>query len=216
MKKTTQQGFTLPELLIALLIFALISSAGVYCLQLGVQARTQLDEADKRIRAVELMRAILKEDLSLVTQRRVRDEFGTQAPAAIIGGRGFDYRPPIDGETPLLGFVRNNWSNPGGEAPRASLQYVEYLVIEDSLIRRARPYLDHARNQPAIERVVIEGISNVRIDFFEQETNSGLQWSLLWPIPTSQGFAPLAVRIQYTTERFGELEQLFWIGEIAG
>ena len=211
-----QKGFTLPELLIALLVFSLISAAGVYSLQLGVQARTQLNDADNRIRAVELMRAILKEDLSLISQRRVRDEFGTPAPAAFIGGRGFDYRPPVNGETPLLGFVRNNWDNPDGAAPRPSLQYVEYLVVEDKLIRRARPYLDHARNQPVIERIVLEGVRNVSIDFFELESSSGLQWSLLWPVPTSQGFAPKAVRLQYSSDRMGDIEQLFWVGELAG
>ena len=41
-----QRGVTLPELLVALFVFALISSVGVYALRLAVEGREQLTEND--------------------------------------------------------------------------------------------------------------------------------------------------------------------------
>lgn len=215
MSMKRQKGFTLVELLIALLVFAMISAAGVYSLQLGVQARTQLSVADKRIRTHEIMRAILKDDLSLIAPRSVRNEFGDLGPAAFVGGRGFDSRAPVDGETPLMGFVRRNWANPDGVSPRSTLQYVEYLLIDEALVRRVRPYLDDMRGQPRTDRIILQNVRDLAVDFYEQETSTGLQWSTIWPLPAvDTEFAPRAVRVRFETDRYGEIEQLFWIGTI--
>lgn len=215
-QREPQKGFTLAELLIALLVFAMVSAAGVFSLQLGVQARSQLGEADDRIRTFEVMRAIIKDDLALIAPRRVRSEFGDLGLAPFIGGRGFDVRPPVDGERPLMGFVRRNWANPEGAAPRSTLQYVEYLEINNALVRRIRPYLDDARGQPKTDRILLSNFESLDVDFYEQETSIGLQWTNLWPQPVRTSFAPLAIRVRMRNERFGDIEQLFWIGEISG
>ena len=209
-----EAGFTLPELLIALLIFAMISGAGVFALQLGVEGRSQLAAADDRLREIELFRTLLKSDLRLLTKRPVRDEYGDTNGAIFVGGRGFATRPPVAGETPLMGFVRSGWDNPAGVAPRSSLQYVEYLLIDEALVRRTRPYLDAARNQPYADRVVIASAENLQVQFYERETSTGLQWADIWPLPNLQGRPPQAVRVAFDTRRLGTVEQLFWIGQV--
>jgi len=214
MNRTSQHGLTLPELLIALLVFAMISGAAVYALRLSIEGREQLEEADHEIRGMQMMRLILKQDLAGFVDRRVRDEFGNNYPASFLGGDGLSFRPPVDGERLLMAFVRRGWTNPDDAAPRSSLQAVEYLIVGENLVRRVRPYLDDARGQPRTDRVLVEKVSILKIDFFTgQETSAGLVYSSLWPAPQGAGEAPEAVRLSFATPRFGEIEQIFWVGK---
>ena len=192
----------------------MISAAGVYALQLGVESRSQLRDADERIREIEVFRLVLKEDLSLLAPRIAKNEYGEPAPAAFVGGRGFATRAPVDGETPLMGFVRRNWDNPDGAAPRSTLQYVEYIIKGDDLVRRVRPYLDDARGQPKTDRVVLSSAPALKVSFFETENSAGLQWVEIWPLTRGgqSTFAPRAVRVEWESPRFGALEQMFWVG----
>ncbi len=210
MSNHTQRGLTLPELLIALLIFAMISGASVYALRLTVEGREQLEAADKDIRDMQIARLILKQDLAQLAPRIVRDEFGYPYPAAFLGGEGLSFRKPAEGERLLMAFVRRGWTNPDDKAPRSTLQAVEYLAVDDKLVRRVRPYLDDARGQPRSDRILMAGVTGVRIGFFVDEVNGRLNWADLWPAP-GRGEAPDAVRLTMTTKRFGELEQIFWV-----
>ncbi len=213
--RRSQSGLTLTELLIALLVFAMISSAGVYALRQAVEGREQLEIADDRIREWQIARAVIKDDLSQIALRTVRDEFGDFQSGPFIGGLGFQNRRPVAGEDPLGAFVRRGWPNPDARSPRATLQYVEYVRKNDTLVRRVRPYLDDAPGQPRADRVLFSDVVNVSLTFFAGETNRGLQWTDLWPDPTASGAAPRAVRLVLETARFGEVEQLFWIGDVS-
>ncbi|MCB2114537.1 MAG: type II secretion system minor pseudopilin GspJ [Parvularculaceae bacterium] len=214
MTRASQRGLTLPELLIALLVFAMISGAAVYALRLSIEGREQLEEADRDIRDLQIMRLVLKQDLAGFVDRRVRDEFGNAYPASFLGGDGLTFRPPVEGERLLMAFVRRGWANPDDAAPRSTLQAIEYLLVGDNFVRRARPYLDDARGQPRTDRVLVRNVSGLKIDFFTgQETGAGLVYSALWPAPQGRGEAPEAVRLSFSTPRFGALEQIFWVGK---
>jgi len=209
-----QRGVTLPELLIALLVFAMISSAGVYALRLAVDGKEQLDASDAMLREWRLARIMIRQDMAQLAPRTVRDEFGQQQNAAFLGGAGFAARAPVAGEEPLAGFVRRGWTNPEDAAPRPALQYVEYILKEGDVVRRTRAYLDAARNQPSTDRVLFAGVDNVRISFLAGETSEELQWSTMWPTPGAANFAPLAIRLEFESDRIGPVEQLFWVGAI--
>jgi general secretion pathway protein J len=209
-----QRGVTLPELLISLLIFAMISGVAVYALRLTVEGRDQLGLADASIRDLQIARLIIKEDLLQAVPRVTRDEFGNSNPGAFLGGKGLAFRVPKDGETTLMAFVRAGWENPESLAPRSTLQAVEYVLAGDKLIRRTRPYLDDARGQPRTDRTLITGVEAAEVGFFSGDSSAGLQWSDLWPSPQAQAPIPPAVRLTLTTSRLGAFDQLFYVGEV--
>jgi len=209
-----QRGITLPELLISLLIFAMISGVAVYALRLTVEGRDQLGLADAAIRDLQIARLVIKEDLLQVRPRLTRDEFGNANPAAFLGGAGLSFRPPKDGETVLMVFVRAGWENPGDVAPRATLQAVEYVLVGDRFVRRTRPYLDDARDQPRYDRTLLTGVEAATVGFFSGESSAGLQWSPLWPSPQLRSPIPAGVRLTLTTKGLGQFDQLFYIGEV--
>lgn len=213
-KRSSQRGVTLVELLIALLVFALISSVGVYALRLTVDGREQLVRVDERLREWQLARLIIRQDLVQISTRIIRDEFGDPLSGSIVGGFGFSDRRPVAGETPLIGFVRDGLENIGEDIPRSTLQYVEYIEKDGSLIRRTRPFLDQARGQATIDRVLFENVEDVELSFLAGQNNRGLNWVEDWPSPDGSG-TPQALRLIMVSERLGEVEQLFWIGELA-
>ncbi|MGF1543575.1 MAG: type II secretion system minor pseudopilin GspJ [Parvularculaceae bacterium] len=213
--RAREAGLTLTELLVALLIFSMISSAGVYALRSAVDGRAQLDEVDDRVRAWQLARTIIRTDFSQVAARVVRDETGARQAGPFVAGVAFQNRRPVVGETPLVGFVRRGWANPDSRSPRSTLQYVEYLRVGDALVRRVRPYLDDAPDQPRTDRLLFRDAENLELTFLAGETTRGLDWVDLWPAPTAGGRIPRAVRLAFDSSRFGRVEQLFWIGEVA-
>jgi|GEM_PF-365593 len=213
-RRSNQRGVTLPELLVALFVFALISSIGVYVLRLAVDGREQLTETDNALREWQLARIIIRQDLMQIADRPVRNEFGESQAGVVIGGIGFSGRTPESGETPLVGFTRAGWANYDPDTPRSTLQYVEYIQKDDRIVRRTRAFLDDARDQPKRDRTLFEGVSDVALEFLSNEGARGLEWTEDWPVGGTR--APRAVRLRFQTERFGEIEQIFWIGSVAG
>jgi len=212
--KRTQTGFTLPEVLIALLVFSMISAACVYSLRLGVDSRDQLAETDEIVKELQLARLLVKEDFAQVTTRSVRDEFGNLSPAAFYGGQSPLFRRTANDETILVAFVRDGWVNPIARAPRSSLQYVEYILRSDELVRRGRVFLDGARQSEFIEKVLIDDLSQVEIEFLVNGNQRELQWADIWPVGGAQTLPPKAVAITTTSQTGETLRQLFWIGEV--
>jgi general secretion pathway protein J len=209
-----QSGLTLPELLVALLVFSAVAAASVGALRLGVEARDQLKEAERRLAEMQIANVIMKEDFAQVRARIVRDEFGEPARAAFRGGIEARPRSEPAGERRLLAFVRAGWSNPGFDAPRSSLQYVEYLEKDGALVRRIRPFLDDARGQPRFDRTLLSEVADVRFRFLAGEVRGGLDWIDLWPAPGGGAGPPAAVSLAFVSSRYGAVEERFWIGAL--
>lgn len=188
------KGFTLIEMMVALLIFALITAAGV-----AVMSSTLTNQGAVRVRVeryaeLQRMRALVKADLSQAATRRTRGEDGLPALTAFAG-----VSPWVVGG-PLLAFTRRGYENPD-QAPRASMQYVEYALVEGRLERRTRPALDGARLGPA--QVVLTDVESIQ---------SAYLFDGVWR-PTWRGEAtsdiPAAVRLNVKLKDLGEIDQLF-------
>ncbi|MDR7229897.1 general secretion pathway protein J [Caulobacter sp. BE264] len=188
------KGFTLIEMMVALLIFALITAAGVAVMSSTLNNQTAVRVRVERYAELQRMRAVLKADLSQAAARRTRGEDGLPALTAFAGVS------PWAAGGPLLAFARRGYEN-SDQAPRASLQYVEYALVEGRLERRARPALDGARLGPA--QVLLTGVESIQ---------SAYLFDGVWR-PTWRGEAtadiPAAVRLTMKLKDLGEIDQLF-------
>ncbi len=210
-----QKGMTLPEVLIALMVFAAIATASVYALRLGVDSRDQLARVDEELKSFQIARTLIKEDMAQVAPRRVRNEFGDMEETVFRGNlESFGARREDD-ERLLAAFVRGGAINPDAVAPRSTLQFVEYVYRNGALIRRSRAYLDEAENSDAVERILFDGLVDARAEFLLRENRGDLEWADIWPVGGA-GQPPKAVSITLERENAGPLRQLFWIGAVGG
>jgi general secretion pathway protein J len=183
------KGFTLVEMMVALLIFGMLAAAGVAVMRSTVDSQAAVRGRVDRIAQFQRLRASLKADLGQAAARRTRGEDGVLARSGFAGG--------AEGG-PLLSLVRRGWENPDGLA-RPSLQYVEYRQVEDRLERRVRTALDGAPLQTP--QILAEGVEASGVAFFARE-----QWSPAWADP---GALPEAVRVDLTLAGVGPVSQLF-------
>jgi len=188
-------GFTLVEVLVSLLIFALIAAAGAAVLGQTVDNRFAVKAASDRTADLQRMRSLLKADLGQAAARRSRGPTGRPMPQPMSG-------PAAPGD-PLLVLTRAGWSNPG-QRPRPSLQRVEYRLVEDRLERRVSSHLDGAR--PGAPQVLYRGVREVTVGFIKDGGEAPAY------IVTPDRPLPDAVRIRMTLDGYGPVEQLFLVG----
>jgi general secretion pathway protein J len=194
-----RNGFTLVELLVALLIFGMLSAAGVALLSFSVTAQAAADERLGALAEIRRAGALLTSDLAQAAARIARDEAGT-ARRAFEGSSG-------QGDRVLIAFVRRGWEN-RDNSNRSSLQKVEYLLSGDELQRRAYPYVDGAAAGEPV--AVIGGVRQLRLRYRDKEG----QWRERWD-PLQIVEMPRAVELIVDVEGSGSIRQLFLVGTAA-
>jgi general secretion pathway protein J len=196
MTRPRRAGFTLVEVMIALLIFGMIAAGGVAMLSFSADNRAAMKTVSDRTTALQRARQQLKADLAQAAPRGVRDGLG-RPELAFLGGRG----------ELLLTLTRSGWSNIADRS-RPSLQRVDYRLAEGRLERIIHQQLDGG--EPMAPQVLYEGVSDARVTFL-----SGGFESPIWPV-NDQRQMPDAVRIDLTLEGYGPITQWFLVGGGAG
>lgn len=195
--RSAEAGFTLVELMVSLVIFAMLSAAGVALLSSSVRAQGAATEALGEVATLRRLDAILFADLAQAVPRPYRDAAGATRPA-FTGGAGASGMGAV-----ALGMVRTGWSNPDGK-PRASLQRVEYRLAADRLERFAWPHVDGA--EPLRPAVLLTGVRSLRLRY-----RVAGEWRDRWDAADPAAL-PQAVEIVADTERLGSVRQLFLVG----
>lgn len=135
-----ERGFTLIEMMIALMIFGLLAAAGVALLSFSVRAQGATAAKLEDVAAIGRLSAAMSADLAQASERETRNIDGGTVPA-FVGENG-------PASFPMLQFVRGGWSNLD-DAPRPGQQKVEYRLDGNALKRISYPLLDGAPPLPA-------------------------------------------------------------------
>lgn len=192
-----EAGFTLIEVMIALMIFGMIAAAGVALLAFSVRAQSATTAALDDNGALNRFASILTADLAQAQDRPTRDARGTLFPA-FSGDRNAQ---------PLLRFVRAGWSNPD-QAPRATVQKVEYRLTGEGIERVGYPALDGAPPLPAA--LLLDRVQDVRLRFRYLGA-----WSDTWQ-GDDRAALPQAVEWRVTRNDGQSYRMLFLVGTGAG
>lgn len=203
MKKTN--GFTLMEVLVAVMILAIITIAGFASVQALLQSRETVTEHQKKQQVFMQMVHFLRRDLSLAIPRTYRDGIGEK-------------KPPFAGtnnKTVAFTFVRGGWRNPA-QLPRSALQWVQYRC-ENGMIKRGHfTFVDQAPDVIPLERTVIEGVKRCDLEFLD----ASLEWQNAWPVLSRGALAqtstasplPLAVRVNIDFEDLQDISLVMPVG----
>ena len=174
----TIQGFTLLELLVAMSIFALVSTIAYGGLIQVLQSRDRLEAERQFWRGLSLTYWYLQQDLGHARERTVRDVDGSPLPA--LRGQAVD--PRALGE-PSLEFTRGGLQV-FSDAVRSDLQRVAYRLSEGVLYRLTWPSLDRAPQNKPIEAPLLQDVETLSLRFFSANV-----WSGQWPLPAISGAA---------------------------
>jgi type II secretion system protein J len=190
-----QGGFTLVEVMIALLVFAILASGGVALLAFSARAQAASGRALDDIAAINRTLSILAADLAQAQPRPVRDEAGTPLPALVGEADG--------GVQPMLRLVRGGWTNLDRQ-PRPGAQKVAYRVDGGVLQRLGYPQLDGAAPLPPAP--LLDRVRGVRLRY-----RYAGAWSDRWD---GAGGVPLpqALEIRIARDDGAEYRQLFLVG----
>lgn len=188
-------GFTLVEVMVALLIFSIIATAGVALLSFSVRAQAATGAKLDDLAALQRTLSILSADLAQAGDRPTRDEAGTLLPAFSGEHEGT--------AQPMLRLVRGGWTNLDAQ-PRAGTQKVAYTVDGGILRRVAWPRLDGAAPLPAAP--LMERVASVTLRYRYRGA-----WSDRWD---GANGVPLPDALEMTLRRTTGVEyrQLFLVG----
>ena len=190
---SSERGFTLIEVMVALLIFSILAAGGVALLSFSVRAQAASGAKLDDLGALQRTLSILSADLAQASNRAVRDEAGTVLPA-FVGENGA-------GQS-MLRLVRGGWTNLDA-APRSDAQKVAYQLSGDVLQRIAYPRLDGAQALPAAP--LLTRVQGVRLRYRYRGA-----WSDRWD---GAGGVPLPQAMELRIRRAGvEYRQVFLVG----
>lgn len=195
-KINSQQGFTLLELLIASIIFAIMALMAYGGLDNVIRNSQASKQALKRLQEVQQTVSVLNRDLTQIIRRDIRDEYGNRQ----------DYLTTANNIDNLVEFTRGGRVNPANLL-RSSLLRVAYRFEEEKLIRLQWPQLDRAPGMEAKQTVLLEEIEEVKLRFLDQRS----EWQQQWP-PLNSGTAPaelLAIEVTLQLKDWGEIRRLY-------
>lgn len=200
---SSQQGFTLLELLIASIIFAIMAVMAYGGLDNVLNNSKASQQALQRLKEIQQSVSVLNRDFTQIVKRPVRDEYGNPQPYLIAD----------DTADNLVEFTRGGRVNPAGLL-RSSLMRTAYRFDDEKLIRLQWPQLDRTQETGAKESILIDGVENVSLRFLDQKG----EWHERWPPlntgntgNTAAAVVPAGIEIVLQLEDWGDIRRLYAI-----
>jgi general secretion pathway protein J len=182
--KPNSAGFTLLEILVALIIFSLMSVMAYRGLTTVLQTRAHLAQENQKWRAVAMLFARMEKDLSMLAKRPIRDP-GDLSAAALIG------KTNASGEQDaLLMFTRMGLPEQAN-ALAGPLRF-GYRLRNDSVEQLIWPVLDAApRSVPSVN-VLLEQVTSLELHYLDRLG----AWHATWPLAGNSPDLPSAVTLE--------------------
>jgi general secretion pathway protein J len=187
------RGFSLIEILVALVVFAAMSAIAWGALSQVAKTRSALGAEQDRFAAIVRTMGDLERDLRQAISRPLRGNYAEPVPA-LLG-------LPDRIELSRLGFA-----NPRSE-PRSNIERVTYDVTGETLRRGRYAVLDRAAGSVPQWSDQLEKIESLRFRYLGGQG----EWSERWPpqdAPAGSAELPGAVEFRITLAEWGELRRV--------
>lgn len=187
-------GFTLIELLIAMAVFAVMGAMAYGGLNAVLSTQQHTQQVARRLADLQLGIRLLERDLSQLSNRPIRNRFGDQEAALMVG------------ERPFLVFTRAGLPNPAAQT-RSQLQRVAYDLDEDTLVRITWPALDGADPETLRVTPLLDEVNEIEVRVLDGEG----AWHSSWPpleADTATVSLPRAVELVLDAPPWGRVRRL--------
>jgi general secretion pathway protein J len=209
------RGFTLLEVLLAMVITALVAVMAYAGLSAAISAASRHSEMVQRLGEVQTAISWIVRDLREGVARSIVDARGEVRPA-MIGGN--------DDDEELLEFTHSGWDNPRGQR-RSALQRVHYRLDADhNLWRDHWLVLDRIDDEDHLQQIkLLSGVQSFKVQFLNGQTLNnqsqnanqdalGGEWIEQWPASkTDTEKMPLAVQFDIDIDGIGVIHRVVGI-----
>ena len=194
------RGFTLLEVLVAVVIFGIISILAYGGYNQLIRQSEIVESSATRTRAIQSTVQRMAEDFEMLEPRPIREPLGeTLEPALRAGGTRVDT---------LLDLTRSGWTNPAG-LTRSTLQRVTYRLMDNKLERAYWNALDRTLTTEPTSAVLLDKVRTASFRFMDQNQTWHDQWPPLgYSGPDAARLRPIAVEITLDLEDWGKLVRL--------
>ncbi len=193
-----QRGFTLLELLIASIIFAIMAIMAYGGLANVIDNSQSSERALKRLQQIQQSISVISRDFSQLVPRAIRDEYGNLKPALTAGAN-------IDN---LVEFTRGGRVNPANLL-RSTLLRVAYQFDDEKLVRLQWPQLDRAPGITPKKTTLIDNVDEVTLRYLDQNGKWSEQWPPLNTATGDNSTELFAIEIILKLNDWGEIRRLY-------
>lgn len=197
MKKLT--GFTLIEILIALMIFALLASITASSLYYSFNTQKRIKEQAQRLSALQLAVSILQKD-------------GLQALARPIRTQNMQFIPAFVGRNNYFELTRDGNTNPHSLEKRSSLKRIALMCVNHTLVYRTWAALDAVNRNNYVEKRLLDKVSSCHFNYLNHNLQLLAEWreGALTQNQTKESL-PIAIQVNLTLIGWGEANLLFML-----
>ncbi len=201
------RGFTLIEVLVAIMIAAILAVMAFTAMREGLEHREVIKTRAARLAAVQATMRSFVQDFSQIQPRPMREPIGQGYQPAVIGATA---------ATPEVAFTRGGWSNPVG-SQRSTLERVRYVLSEGVLYREYWLVLDPQLQPDPVRRTMLDGVQDFQVSYMDDSRT----WQDSWPPQATATITgerqwrarPIAIRVTLVLKDWGTLIRVV---EVAG
>ena len=162
MRSIRNRGFTLLEMVVAVAIFAIMAAIAYTGLNHTIKVGNQVSESNQRLSELQFALSYFSSDWLQVSPRKVRNQYGDEENNIIIADNS-------------VSFTRSGWANLL-QRKRSNLQRVQYLLIDNKLVRRHWLSLDQGIGEEPLESVLLHNVNALEVQLVDASEKAIDAW----------------------------------------
>lgn len=167
--RSNARGFTLIEILVALVIFAIMGVLAAMSLQSMIRTHSMLKKSDASLTQLQIAMTLMRRDIIQVIDRPIIDSDGS-IEAAFVGSGGNQ-----------IVFTRTGLQNPLNISAQSNMQRVGYTLEDDKLIRLTWDVLDQPPRAEPEKQILFDRVQSLQWQFLTDKNQLVSSW------PPAQG-----------------------------
>lgn len=197
-RRKSKKGFTLLEVLLALMIFSSLSMAASQVFNNVLRSDAQMSDVGASLKNLQRALIVLDSDFRQMLARQYRNG-GEQAKEQLLEIED----NLLDSESSGIRFVRGGWINPQQLYPRSEVVKVGYRTRDEKLERIRWLYPDDSSSMEPAEMTVMEGVKSIRFEVLNNK-----KWTDKWNTAKTM---PEGIKVILDTEKYGELTRIYML-----
>ncbi|MBL7000417.1 MAG: type II secretion system minor pseudopilin GspJ [Gammaproteobacteria bacterium] len=191
------RGFTLFEILVAVSIFAVISSMTMSSLIQVGRTGEKVSESQQQLSEIQFALGYLSKDIVQMSNRKIRDQYGDEQPQLLITEN-------------RLAFTRNGWSNLL-QQPRSNLQRVQYQLVDNNFQRVYWPELDQSYTEVSVTQTLLQKVEEFSVKLLTKGQESFESWPL--DAQNTSAVSPIAIELTLKLTGLGQVQRIYEISD---